>query len=220
MSFVETQAAAWTTMREKWSGNESVNGRGSTKAMTRRLRERLPGLFVDYNVESVLDVPCGDWNWARLVCWDGIEYLGWDVEPTLVAQNKLEYEGDNVRFECVNALTVREFPEADLIICKDFLFHLPTKAVEHVVDGLVSSGSRYLLVTHNPGADNTSRDLLEAGVVDGYYVRPVDLTKPTYMFPEAVENIVEDGDEEYDDRDVTRTGLANHTLSLFDLSDF
>lgn len=219
VDFIETQAKAWTTMREKWAGNESVNGPGSTLALTENLRQELPRIFRDYNIKTMLDLPCGDWAWMKTVPLDSVDYLGWDVEPTLIEQNK-ELERPGIRFEEVNALTVHDFPKVDLILCKDFLYHLPTKWVLVVLLKAILSGSRYLLATHNPGADNTLRAGMDKGMqgVDGYFVQGLDLTKDPFGLQYPLEAIIEDADgADYVDGGVERVGMTNHTNTLFDL---
>lgn len=208
-------------MRQIWEGNESVNGPGSTLALTENIRHELPRIFKQYGIKTMLDLPCGDWAWLRTVPLDGVDYLGWDVEPTLIAENK-QLERPGVRFEEVNALTRVDFPCVDLILMKDFLYHLPTRYVLPILLKVILSGSRYLLVTHNPGCRNELRENEAAGMqgVDGYFVTPLDLTQPPFHLPQPIENIVEEANAaDYVDGGIERVGMTNHTNSLFDLHD-
>ena len=50
-----------------WGSEESVSGCGSTIANTEELRTTLPQLLADLNVSTLLDVPCGDFNWMSKV---------------------------------------------------------------------------------------------------------------------------------------------------------
>lgn len=218
MSYVTDQAASWGVMREKWAGNESVNGPGSTMELTKAVRAELPRIFSQYGIKTMLDVPCGDWAWFQHVDLSGVNYMGWDVVPELIESNQ-QYERQNVRFVCVNALTVDRFPKVDLILMRDFLFHLTTIPVERMIDIAAASGSRYLLATHNPGAANITRDMGygDSGIA-GYCALALDLEKPPFMLEPALENIVETGEAAgYCDGGVKRVGMCNHTLSLYDL---
>jgi hypothetical protein len=51
------------------------------------LFELLPRL----NVQTVLDAPCGDWNWMRLVDLSEVEYIGADILRTVIERNRSNY---------------------------------------------------------------------------------------------------------------------------------
>lgn len=192
-SFEETQAGAWTQIREQFAGHvETVNGPGSTLELTAELREHLPIVLANYDIRTMLDAPCGDWNWMRHVDLGDVDYTGWDVEPTLVGENADRFGDFNRVFECVNLLTVDEIPPVDLILCRDFFIHLPNKQICAVLDKFVASGSRYLLTTTFPDAGN-DKDCPAAGHDDrpGYWARPVNLCAPPFKFPEPTYVIAE-----------------------------
>jgi hypothetical protein len=46
----------------EWGGSESRSGTGSSLDITKRLRMELPFLFLKYDIKSILDIPCGDFN--------------------------------------------------------------------------------------------------------------------------------------------------------------
>jgi len=50
-----------------WGEQESVSGNGSSLAATANLRQELPPLLAGLNVTSLLDAPCGDFNWMKEV---------------------------------------------------------------------------------------------------------------------------------------------------------
>src|SRR5688500_1614611 len=67
-----------------WGDPESVSGRGSTLARTVNIRKALPELLRSINARSLLDAPCGDFNWMRLVDLGEIRYTGVDVVSELI----------------------------------------------------------------------------------------------------------------------------------------
>ena len=71
-----------------WADDESVSGHGSTLEATKVIRQALPVLFARYGINSVLDLPCGDLNWSRLVNWPET-YIGADIVPQLIADRDL-----------------------------------------------------------------------------------------------------------------------------------
>jgi hypothetical protein len=62
-----------------WGSAESVSGRGSTLAETRRLRTELPLLIREMQIKSLLDIPCGDLNWMKEVLPSIEQYIGAEV---------------------------------------------------------------------------------------------------------------------------------------------
>ncbi|HEX5706416.1 MAG TPA: hypothetical protein VFX96_03930, partial [Pyrinomonadaceae bacterium] len=81
-----------------WGEAESVSGRGSTLARTEVVRRELPSLLAEVGAKSLLDAPCGDFNWMREVELAGIVYTGADVVAELVARNRQLYESERRRF--------------------------------------------------------------------------------------------------------------------------
>lgn len=45
-----------------WTADESVSGQGSTVENTFKLRRQLPELFDKFEIRSIFDAPCGDFN--------------------------------------------------------------------------------------------------------------------------------------------------------------
>jgi hypothetical protein len=58
----------------------------------------LPLLIEDIRVRSLLDAPCGDFNWMRHVKLRLREYIGVDVLSQLVARNQQNFGGPHRRF--------------------------------------------------------------------------------------------------------------------------
>lgn len=203
MTFIEQQAQAWTDIREKFSYNETPNGPGSTLASTENVRADLPQLLADYGIGSILDAPCGDQNWMQHVDLDGIKYVGWDVEPTIIATNQSRWPTKT--FACKNLLTTKAIPLVDLILCRDFTIHLPTEHVEKLLEKFRHSGAQYLLTTNYPAGHNDYSFPPEGhDGRPGYYAHPWNLEIAPFNLPGRVDAITEDD--------------GDHELVLFDLS--
>ena len=62
-----------------WGDSESGSGANSTESATRELRGHLLKILSQFHVKSIVDAPCGDFNWMRLVRLDeNIRYTGLD----------------------------------------------------------------------------------------------------------------------------------------------
>ena len=75
-----------------WSSKESVSGLGSELKNTINLRNELTKIFEEFKFNKILDAPCGDFNWIRLIIKDDIEYLGGDIVDDLISNNEKKYK--------------------------------------------------------------------------------------------------------------------------------
>ncbi len=108
-----------------WKNSESVSGSGSTVAGTEMLRGELARWLTREDIRSFVDLPCGDFNWMRLVDFPPeMTYLGMDVVEALVASNQSRYGGLRRAFEIGDILT-SQLPVADAFFCKDLFIHFP-----------------------------------------------------------------------------------------------
>ena len=164
---------------------ESVSGVGSTLENTIELRTALPQIFRTYGIKTMIDMPCGDWNWMKEVHasggLQGVSYTGYDIVPEMIASNGAKYP---VAFQVHDAIN-DPIPPVDLVLCRDFLFHLANDDVIKVLEHTKSA--KYLLVTTFPGVVNT--DLPQGYTTIGWRKinlcgRPFNLPEPEYIVQE------------------------------------
>jgi SAM-dependent methyltransferase len=125
----------------------SVSGPGSDLDPTQVIRNLLPRLFRELKLSSMLDIPCGDFNWMRFVDLAGMKYIGADIIAELVESNRVDYALENITFEHLN-LIQDDLPEVDLILCRDCLVHFSFDDIFKALHNIVRSESDYLLATH------------------------------------------------------------------------
>jgi hypothetical protein len=130
-----------------WLNAESISGPGSTKARGADFRAALVALLDDRGVMSIVDAPCGDFNWMQDVL-DArqLSYTGVDIVGALIAENARRYGTPTRRFVCAD-FTRADLPAADLILCRDGLVHLSFADARAAIRNFRRSGSRYLLAT-------------------------------------------------------------------------
>ena len=134
----------------------------------------------------------------------GIEYIGGDIVPAIVTDNKRRYAGESRRFIELD-LTREPLPLADVLLCRDCLVHLSYENIQAVLANVARSSIRYVLMTSFPGRGD-NRD-----VEDGDW-RPLDFEAPPFSFPPAVLTIVEECEEEsgaYDDKALVAWRVAD-----------
>jgi SAM-dependent methyltransferase len=132
-----------------WESAESVSGRGSELDCTAAIRAELPSLLQEFEVKSILDAPCGDFNWMRHLLLSEIRYTGVDVVSDMIGQNQRNYGTDTIRFKRAD-ITKDELPNADLIICRDCLVHLSFWDISQALQQFKRSNAKYLLMTTYP----------------------------------------------------------------------
>jgi glycosyltransferase involved in cell wall biosynthesis len=125
-------------------------GPGSTVTYTENIRAGIPGLFRRLGIRTVLDAPCGDFGWFRLVARDPqVTYIGGDIVDELVAANQRMFGDANTRFEVID-ITNDKLPKADLWLCRDCFFHLSRADIFLTLENFLRSEVRYILTTTHP----------------------------------------------------------------------
>ena len=170
--------------RNLWNDQESASGRGSTLQRTMVIRRVLPALLRDMGAESLLDAPCGDFNWMRYTELGSVKYIGADVVPSLIARNKQRYSRDGREFVLLD-ITKSAIPRADVILCRDCFIHLSFRNILSAVANFKRSNSEYLFATTHTGI----REHRDIATGQG---RPVNLQLPPFNFPEPMRLVVED----------------------------
>ena len=129
--------------------NESVSGNGSTLDFTKNLREELPKLFDTFAIKTVFDAPCGDLNWMSRVLEKNpdIAYIGGDIVAPMIESHVKKYaDNPNLSFVKIN-IVEDPLPDADLMICRDCLFHLSEQDIKTFLNNFASSNIAALLTT-------------------------------------------------------------------------
>lgn len=145
-----------------WKSDESVSGQGSTLDATEGIRRELPKLFDKFHVKSILDIPCGDFNWFDKMKWgtDDRElrlYIGADIVPELIASNRERYGIRTYQDFQVLDITKDELPKVDLILVRDLFGHFSEPDLALAIQNIKRSGAKYLLATTFPSSFNTVR---------------------------------------------------------------
>lgn len=179
-----------------WSGKESVSGPGSDYEQTKFLIPELDIMLKYLNIKSMLDIPCGDFNWMKRIDLSKISYHGADIVEPLIKNNNKKYQKTNITFSVLD-LVNDKLPMVDLVMVRDCLVHLPTEDVFKALNNIKNSGSKYLLTTNflwNHQEDNHDISV-------GQW-RRINLQKNPYNF-KYPERIIIEGNIQSNDRDKT-----------------
>lgn len=163
----------------------------------------MPHLLRKYDVRSILDLPCGDYNWMQKVSFGNVDYIGADIVTEIVEANR-RYCSDHTRFVVLNILEER-LPKADLILVRDCLVHFSFKDAFQALRNIKQSDIRYLLCTTYPTL------VRNYDIVTGQW-RRLNLSKAPFAFPEPTSEILEESTESEGD-------YADKTLALWKIAD-
>lgn len=177
----------WIYNTNHWMSNQSVSGSGSTLNYTQNVRKELPALIQKLEVNSVFDAPCGDFNWMALVVAEAkVSYTGADIVAPLIENLQRTRGAPNVRFLHLN-LIEEPHPRADLMICRDLLFHLSFSDAFSVLRKFVESGSSYILTTTHVFEHGEQNRDIETGDF-----RIIDLLAPPFGLPKENLGVIMD----------------------------
>ena len=151
-----------------WSAG---SGLGSTEQATRIYRAFLEQFMRANRIRSVVDLGCGDWQFARLIDWTGIRYIGLDASTTALGMAK-RVAPASFEFRQFDAFS-ESLPEADLLIVKDVLQHWPSA---EIVKFLTQTDRfRFSLITNGYAPSPSLNTDIDLG-----NFRPLDLTAPPF----------------------------------------
>ena len=142
-------------------------------------------LIKKYNITSVFDVPCGDFNWFKHIVHNIPTYIGADIVPALIEKNKQQYNHTFLHLD----ITRDPIPATELIFCRDLLVHLSYESIVQVLRNVKRSNARYILMT-----TFTNRPFKD--IPDGDW-RPISFFDKPFHFPKPLAILSENCTESY-----------------------
>ncbi len=169
--------------KNHWRNAESKSGEGSTLEYTKHIRREIPLMLERLRASSMLDAPCGDFNWFKEVeLGKGVSYIGGDIVDGMIAELNRKYASESRRFMVLDAIS-GDLPRVDVWMCRDLIFHLPTAEIFKLLDNFLRSEVKYLLITSHAADDIRNDDTFMGGF------RLVNLLNAPFCFPEPEERM-------------------------------
>lgn len=187
-----------------WNGRESVSGQGSDLKETEKLLEKLPTFLAQYNIKTIIDLPCGDYNWMQHLCYNFDHYKGVDIVEDIIERNRKVHGSDVVSFVKKDCLK-DDLGKADLLLCRDLLIHFSFNDCLSFFENLKKSNIKYLLTTHFIDEDNHD-------IATGQW-HPVNLEKAPFNLTAPIDFIIEET-KMFDGR-----FAKSKTMALWQVSD-
>jgi hypothetical protein len=192
----------------RWSSQGNKSGPGSEYANCKRMCDELTSFISAHAIRKIVDVSCGGMAWWPHVLQKldiPIEFHGFDASSIIIAENVETFRShSNLHFETADARS-HQFPECDLLVCRQTLNHLWRDDCVAVLRNLRSLKYRFLALTHNGGVERNLEDgeriQLMPPRVEATRYTPLNLMRPPYSMPKPC--------FEFED-------VENGTLALFE----
>lgn len=157
--------------------NVPLSGPGSSVEYTEKLRSHFPDILERFNVKTLLDAGCGDLTWMSLLLKDiNIKYIGVDVVESLIQNHRNNFP--SIEFH-VKDITSDTLPQADMMLCRDCMFHMSYEDISRTLHNFVNSNIKFLFTTTHV-TNEPNRDIITGDF------RLLDLLKFPFNFPEPL----------------------------------
>lgn len=159
------------------------SGWGSFPVNAKPYMDFLVNFINENQIQSVVDLGCGTWEFSRFIDWGNVKYTGVDAVANVVALNQQKFGNSNISFIHGDILTM-DLPEGELMVCKEVLQHLKNEDIQLFLSRI--SKYKHCLLTNDLAISytdcvditNENRDNVARGEN-----RPIDLTKPPFNAP-------------------------------------
>jgi 2-polyprenyl-3-methyl-5-hydroxy-6-metoxy-1,4-benzoquinol methylase len=126
--------------KKKIWGKNNESGTGSNYSIdNQKLVRKINDIVKEYNIKTICDYGCGNFNTMKHLQFDDILYHGIDIVDSVISTNQTSYQRDNVKF----FKKTREPTDYDLIIIKDVLQHHQNQDVINTLQQLIDN-NRYV----------------------------------------------------------------------------
>lgn len=122
------------------------SGGGSSPEATQPYKVFLEDFIRQYNVKSIVDLGCGDWQFSQFLDFGSATYIGIDASKNVIKANQQSFSRSGVSFNNLPE-DYKELPSSDLLICKDVLMHLSTEGVRNILS--ILPNFKYALITND-----------------------------------------------------------------------
>ena len=191
-------------VKNKWKDDFSHSGTGSNLEQTKEIIKVFPKLILQYNIQSILDIPCGDFYWMKELDFSGLSYIGADIVSELIIENIKKFKRSNINFQIIDLLE-DEIPDSDLIFCRDCFVHFSFEDIFKALKNIKKTNSKYFMTTNF--VERNHNDDIPTGAW-----RTINLCKPPFNFPEPsliiLENCTE-ADNQFSDKSLCLWKVKN-----------
>ena len=136
----------------KTTANVSSSGLGSDLNVTKKLTEDLDIFIKNNQINSILDIACGDFIWMNKITSNNknIKYLGLEIVEKIVKNNNEIFSKNNIKFKCSDVLKDELPLNYDFVIVRDFLIHIKNIDIINLIKKIKKSNCKYFAINNFP----------------------------------------------------------------------
>lgn len=174
----------------KMFNSSNYSGNGSLPRQTIELIKNIPNIIKSNNITTLLDIPCGDFEYMKYIYSKIPNYIGGDISENVINRNKLLFP--HVDFRVIN-LKDDPLPHCDCVLIRDLFVHLTYKEIKQCLQNIKKHKIKYILTTTFTKTgiirDSNHTDI----VISPEYVfwqpinlelAPINFPKPLYLLNE------------------------------------
>jgi SAM-dependent methyltransferase len=127
------------------------SGSGSYNKSSREYIQFITEYIKAYDIRSVTDIGCGDFNIGKQLCGQNpqIAYNGVDVVPNMIRHHNEKFRSERISFYCLNTLKDK-VPPADLLLIRQVLQHLSNGDIIRLTSNCFPGFKHILVTEHQP----------------------------------------------------------------------
>ena len=167
-----------------WNSNRSdipLSGPGSSIENTIKFRNTLDAFCKLHNIESIVDIGCGDLTWMpQMDIFKTIKYTGIDIVESLISAHSIKYPQHT--FIHMDAV-MSQPPNADLVIIRDVLFHLKHEEILDLFKHINGKYKYYVLTSCS--------NIINTNILNKYNFHEVNLNIEPFNFNRPSQSIYE-----------------------------
>jgi len=158
------------------------SGLGASYEQAKYIIKEIPKMIKLYDIKTVFDCPCGDFNWMKYIYRKFDKYIGADIVKELVLDNIRHYPGIKfVHFDILH----NKIPKCDLILCRDLFVHFKFAESVQAFRNIKRSGCKFLLMTTFTGRGvNEERDNTGDWRTVNFQIEPYNFPPPLFVINE------------------------------------
>ena len=132
-----------------------LSGSGSYGAWATEYVNFVRRFIRENNINSIVDVGCGDFNVGSQICGEVEHYTAMDVSGYIITKNRDRFaDYSNVDFVHADACQV-SIPKADLVTIRQILQHLTNTQIEQILRNVESSGAQFAIIAEHVPSQRT-----------------------------------------------------------------
>ena len=162
----------------------SVSGHGSNinTNQHRQLTNNFTQVIKDYKINSLLDMPCGDFLWIKnIIKENNINYLGIDIVEELINENKRKYQTNNINFKSFDIVNFKTYEQFDLVLIRDLFIHIKNVEIIQIIENLKNMNIKYILLNSYDNEKNNDVVIGQHRKIN-LLIKPFNLKKPIHIF--------------------------------------